>query len=43
MKQIISKNGKVLCTTTAPYPKKTIETMKEAGYEVTTKKEDKNK
>lgn len=38
MTQIISRNGKVLCTTKAPYPKKTIEQMKEAGYEVTVKR-----
>lgn len=34
MKQIISKDGKVLCTTTVPYPKETIKSMKKLGYKV---------
>lgn len=34
MKQVISKNGVVFCTTTAPYPKETIKQMKGAGYKV---------
>ena len=34
MKQIISKNGKVLCTTSVPYSKETIKQMKAAGYTV---------
>ena len=34
MKQIISKDGKVLCTTTVPYSKEVIKSMKKAGYKV---------
>lgn len=34
MKQVISKNGKVLCTTTVPYPKEVIKQIKAAGYKV---------
>ena len=34
MKQVISKDGKVLCTTTVPYPKETVKQMKAAGYKV---------
>lgn len=34
MKQIITKDGKVLCTTTAPYPKEIVKEMKKAGYKV---------
>lgn len=34
MKQIISKDGKVVCTTTIPYPAKVIKEMKKAGYKV---------
>lgn len=34
MKQIISKAGKVLCTTTIPYSKEIIKKMKQAGYTV---------
>lgn len=34
MKQVILKDGKVICTTTAPYPKETIKLMKKAGYKV---------
>ena len=37
MKQIISKNGKVLCVTTAPYSKEIVKQMKKAGYKVTEK------
>ena len=40
MKQIISKNGRVYCTTTAPYPKETIKAMKAAGYTVKEVKDD---
>lgn len=43
MKQIISRRGKVLCTTSVPYPKKIIEQMKESGHEVVIKKEKKPK
>ena len=34
MKQIISKNKKVYCVTTVPYPPKVIKQMKQAGYKV---------
>ena len=34
MKQIISKNGKVKCVTTTPYPKAIIKEMKKAGYKI---------
>lgn len=37
MKQIISKNGKVVCTTTVPYSKEIIKQMKAAGYKVVEK------
>jgi predicted fused transcriptional regulator/phosphomethylpyrimidine kinase len=37
MKQIISKGGKVLCTTTVPYSKEIIRQMKKAGYKVVEK------
>lgn len=37
MKQIISKDKKVICTAIdAPYPKGIIKSMKEAGYKVKT-------
>lgn len=39
MKQVISKDGKVLCVTTALYPKETVKLMKKAGYKVTEEKE----
>lgn len=32
--QIISKNGKVFCTTDKNYPQDTIKIMKAAGYKV---------
>ena len=38
MKQIISKDGKVYCTTTIPYSKETIKQMKAAGYTVKTQR-----
>lgn len=41
MKQIISKNGKVYCTTTVPYPKEVVRQMKQAGYKVVTVEEKK--
>ena len=41
MKQIISKGGKVICTTTEPYPKEIVKAMKEAGYKVKTEDDDK--
>lgn len=34
MKQIISKDGKVFCITTIPYPPEVIKQMKKAGYKV---------
>ncbi len=34
MKQVILKDGVVVCETTAPYPKETIKEMKKAGYKV---------
>ena len=39
MKQVISKDGVVYCTTTVPYPKETIKQMKAAGYKVKEEKE----
>lgn len=39
MKQIILRRGKVLCTTTSPYPKEVIEQMKDSGHEVIIKKD----
>ena len=41
MIQIISKNGKVLCTTTVPYPKEIIKQMKNSGYKVIEKEQSK--
>ena len=34
MKQIITKDGKVMCTTSIPYPPEIIKQMKKAGYKV---------
>lgn len=34
MKQIIIKDGQVVCTTTTPYPKETIKQMKKAGFKI---------
>ena len=34
MKQIISKDKKVVCVTATPYSKETIKSMKLAGYKV---------
>lgn len=39
MKQIISKDGRVLCETTVPYPAAIVKEMKKAGYKVVTKEE----
>lgn len=33
-KQIISKNGNVVCTTFEPYDKDIIKSMKQAGYKI---------
>lgn len=37
MKQVISKDGVVVCTTTVPYGKETVKQLKQAGYKVTNK------
>ena len=37
MKQIITKNGVVYCTTTVPYPEHIIKQMKKSGYKVKVK------
>ena len=42
MKQIISKDKKVICTTTVPYSKDIIKSMKEAGYKVKTIDDEEN-
>lgn len=34
MIQIISKDGRIVCVTTIPYPASTIKDMKKAGYKV---------
>ena len=34
MKQTITKDKKVVCTTTVPYPPAVIREMKKAGYKV---------
>lgn len=33
-KQIISKNGKIVCTTFELYDKDTIKSMKQSGYKI---------
>ena len=46
MKQIISKDGQVFCTTSIPYPPEVIKGMKKAGFkvkEITEKPEKKEK
>lgn len=40
MKQIISKDKRVVCTTTVPYSKETIKAMKDAGYKVKTEEDE---
>lgn len=35
MKQIITKDKRVVCVTTVPYPAATVKEMKKAGYRVT--------
>lgn len=42
MIQIILRNGKVLCTTTVPYPKDIIKQMKKSGYTIKIKEDTKN-
>lgn len=34
MKQTITKDGKVFCVTSAPYPAEVVKQMKKAGYKV---------
>lgn len=34
MKQIISKNKKVYCTTSVPYSKEEIKAIKQGGYKI---------
>lgn len=34
MKQVILKDGMVVCTTTAPYNAKTLKQLKAAGFKV---------
>lgn len=34
MIQIISKDNKIICKTTAPYPPQTIRELKKAGYKI---------
>lgn len=34
MIQIITKNNKILCQTTVPYPPQIIREMKKAGYKI---------
>ena len=34
MSQIITKNGRVYCTTAVPYPPEVVAQMKKAGYKV---------
>lgn len=40
MKQVITKNGVKMCTTTVPYDEETIKQMKKAGYRVKTINDD---
>ena len=35
MKQIITKDKRVVCVTTVPYPAAVVKEMKKAGYKVT--------
>ena len=37
MKQIISKDGRIVCTTSVPYPTAVVKEMKKAGYKVVEK------
>lgn len=39
MQQIITKNKRVVCVTTVPYPAAVVKEMKKAGYRVTEIKE----
>lgn len=42
MRQVITKNRKVICTTSVPYTQDEIKEMKKAGYNVREVKGDKN-
>ena len=42
MKQIISRDGVVICVTSVPYPAFIIRDMKNAGYKITVEKEKPN-
>ena len=37
MKQIISKDGRIVCTTSVPYPAAVVKEMKKAGFKVVEK------
>lgn len=39
MQQIITKDKRVVCVTTVPYPAAVVKDMKKAGYRVTETKE----
>ena len=39
MKQIITKDGKVMCVRNAPYPPEIVKQMKKAGYKVKEEKQ----
>lgn len=34
MKQVISKDGRIVCVTSVPYPKEVVRQMKKDGYKV---------
>ena len=40
MKQVISKDGAVVCVTTVPYADEVIKDMKKAGYKIKQIKEE---
>lgn len=39
MKQVISRNGVVICVTSVPYPAFIIKDMKDNGYTIRTEKD----
>ena len=39
MIQIISKDGRILCVTSVPYPPELIKQMKKAGYKIKEEKQ----
>ena len=43
MKQIISKDGVVKCTTTVPYPQAMLRDLRRAGYKIKTVEDDAEK